>query len=241
MHAVLLIPMTSTSWTPPLNHLNTLSAAPSMVAVSHGVVSQSNDANLGPGAQKLPGSLTALFCASVGSYPSSASSAMTIDPDMIFLDNISPLSGSLNVPLGGVHPADVYTPSLAPFTDVPSMFALGQAVTAEAPLGFGVFLLLAFLLSDLAVASVSDLALPLPGPNISNQGVLREQAFTNLLAEKVFLPSLTELSESCFCIAEDASQAGHRLFICATASDEECTADEAFSAYYGKPVFLCQM
>ena len=204
MHAVLLVPMSSTSWNPPL--LISPSAALSMTADSHGAGSRSNDVNLRPGAQVLLAPLAALLCASIGSHPSTASTETMIDPDMIFLDYLSPLSGSLNDPLGGVHPADVYVPSLAPITDMPSMFALGQAVTADAPLGVGIFVLLAFL-SDLAATSVGPSA-ALPLPSVSNYDVLREQAFTSLLAEKAFLPSLAELSDSCFCIAEDASHAG---------------------------------
>ena len=203
MHAVLLVPMSSTSWNPPL--FTSPSAALSMTADSHGAGSRSNDVNLRPGAQVLLAPLAALLCASIGSHPSTASTETMIDPDMIFLDYLSPLSGSLNVPLGGVHPADVYVPSLAPFTDMPSMFALGQPVNSDA-LSVIIFVLLA-VLSDLAAASVGPSA-ALPLPNVSNHDVLREQAFTSLLAEKAFLPSLAELSDSCFCIAEDEAQPG---------------------------------
>lgn len=58
------------------------------------------------------------------------------------------------------------------------------------------------------------------------------------------LPSLDELREACFMVAEGEE---HNLFLCATPNDEaeqkltgvSCRPDAAFSKYYNAPVYLC--
>jgi len=49
------------------------------------------------------------------------------------------------------------------------------------------------------------------------------------------LPSLGELAESCYLVAEEGAKS---WFICASATGD-CSADEEFSAYYGQPVYIC--
>jgi len=46
------------------------------------------------------------------------------------------------------------------------------------------------------------------------------------------LPSWDELADSCHLIAEG-------FFLCSTPTDKGCQADEDFSAYYSKPVYIC--
>ena len=77
------------------------------------------------------------------------------------------------------------------------------------------------------------------------------------------LPSVDELVQGCFKIAEDAAGCAHvthlfyftislltlsrvrtrsrMWFICANASGKDCEADEDFSAWYGRPIYVCEM
>ena len=76
------------------------------------------------------------------------------------------------------------------------------------------------------------------------------------------LPSVDELVQGCFKIAEDAAGCAPHLFyyshffsltlsrvrtrsrmwfICANASGKDCEADEDFSAWYGRPIYVCEM
>ena len=52
------------------------------------------------------------------------------------------------------------------------------------------------------------------------------------------LPSFSELSDACHCVAVDTDQA---WFLCAESVSHDCLPDETFSDYYGKPVFICAL
>ena len=52
------------------------------------------------------------------------------------------------------------------------------------------------------------------------------------------LPSLDEISESCYCIADEGLC---RWYLCTSPANEECSPDDSFSAYYACPIYLCQM
>ena len=52
------------------------------------------------------------------------------------------------------------------------------------------------------------------------------------------LPSLEEISQSCYCIADEGLC---RWFLCTSPTSEDCSPDDSFSAYYGRAVYLCQM
>ena len=54
------------------------------------------------------------------------------------------------------------------------------------------------------------------------------------------LPPLEELAQSCFHIADAQHASGRAWFLCAS-PQSGCEPDEDFSAYYGQPVYVCEM
>jgi hypothetical protein len=53
------------------------------------------------------------------------------------------------------------------------------------------------------------------------------------------LPSLESLLNGCYCVVRKEDQ--HAWYLCATPMGEHCEPDEDFSAFYGRPVYVCRV
>jgi len=51
------------------------------------------------------------------------------------------------------------------------------------------------------------------------------------------LPSLESLLNGCYCVGKEDQ---HAWYLCATPMSEHCEPDEDFSAFYGRPVYVCR-